>query len=338
MPDRPQAGGASNSTLTDSPLWIRRIASASAGATDSTVSFSHRPARSVPAPAACASRPPHRQGAQVIDRVGVTVQPAPAPPLSSFPRRPVRVLATLGDSTPVGLGDPVPGPAWRGFAVLLRTALGPGALVNPAREGARAGGVRREQLAVAVAAVPDVAVVVVGMNDTLRSDFDPVALAADYRAVVDALHDVGAYVVLARYHDHTRVFRLPGPLRRALRLRIAALNAVIDAVVAADPVRTGLLDLDLLPGGYEREAWSVDRLHPSERGHRLLADGMAALLVGAGFEVVEPVALECSGGRTITAAHRAAWLLVRGVPWAVRRGRDLGPVVVQGLATGLLRR
>jgi hypothetical protein len=33
----------------------------------------------------------------------------------------------------------------------------------------------------------------------------------------------------------------------------------------------------------------------------------------------------------VTAAHRAAWLLVKGVPWLVRRGRDLGPVIPQGL-------
>jgi hypothetical protein len=144
--------------------------------------------------------------------------------------------------------------------------------------------------------------------------------------------------VLARYHDHTRVFPLPAPLRSALRRRIAAVNAVIDLVAAVDPVRTSLLDLDALPGGYDRAAWSVDRLHPSERGHRLLAAGMAELLAGAGFAVPHPVSLDCADGRPVTAADRAAWLVLKGVPWAVRRGRDLGPVAAQGLVTGLLRR
>ncbi|HXV94407.1 MAG TPA: SGNH/GDSL hydrolase family protein, partial [Pseudonocardia sp.] len=64
--------------------------------------------------------------------------------------RTVRVLATLGDSTTVGLGDPLPGGGWRGFPALLRDALGEGTvLVNPSRSGARTACVRREQLPLA---------------------------------------------------------------------------------------------------------------------------------------------------------------------------------------------
>ncbi len=276
------------------------------------------------------------------DGVGVTVQPAPAPlltpPSRGVPPRPIRTLATLGDSTPAGFGDPLPGRGRRGFPVLLRAALGPGILVNPARSGSRVAGVRHEQLPVAVAAAPDAAVVFVGMNDTLRSDFDPIGLAGDYGEIVGGMHRAGAHVVLVRYHDHSRVFRLPAPLRRALRQRIAELNAVIDAVAADDPARTGVLDLDALPGGYERAAWSIDRLHPSERGHRLLAAGMADLLAAAGFAVAHPVGLDCAGGRPVTALERGAWLMLKGTPWALRRGRDLGPVVLQGLVAGLLHR
>lgn len=260
--------------------------------------------------------------------------PVPHPPLA---RRPVTTLATLGDSTPAGLGDPLPGGGWRGFPVLLRDALGAAELVNPARTGARMAGVRHEQLPVALAARPQVAVLFVGMNDTLRSDFDPAALHADCTATVGALRSVGAHVLLLRYHDHTRVFRLPAPLQRALRRRIDALNAVTDAVAAAHPGGVDVLDLDVLPGGYDRAAWAVDRLHPSERGHRMLAGGFAGLLDGAGFAVPAPVNMVCGGGREVTAAHRAAWLVVKGVPWLVRRSRDLGPVIVQGLVDELRR-
>jgi lysophospholipase L1-like esterase len=252
----------------------------------------------------------------------------PAPPV------PVRTLVTLGDSTAVGLGDPVPGGAWRGFPVLLATALG-AALVNPSFTGARAADVRRLQLPTALAANPQVAVIVVGMNDTLRSDFDPAGVQADLTATVTALRDAGAHVLLVRYHDHTRVFPLPAPLRRALQRRILALNAAIGAVADTAPERIGVLDLDLMPGGYDREVWAVDRLHPSELGHRMLADGFAALVAGAGFAVPHPVRLECGGGRRVTALHRAAWLVFRGVPWLVRRGRDLGPAIVVGLASEL---
>jgi lysophospholipase L1-like esterase len=267
------------------------------------------------------------------------VHPAPvAPSIPPGPSRPVRTLVTLGDSTCVGLGDPLPGGGWRGFPVLLRDALGAPELVNPSFTGARMGDVRRRQLQPALAAVPDVAVLFVGMNDTLRSDFDPDVLGADCAAVVTALRGVGAHVVLLRYHDHTRVFPLPAPLQRALQRRIVALNAATGAVAAQDPAGIDVLDLDLLPGGYDRDAWAVDRLHPSERGHRMLAAACADLLGAAGFAVPYPVSLDCAGGREVTALHRAAWLVLKGVPWLVRRGRDFGPVIFHSLVNELVRR
>lgn len=258
--------------------------------------------------------------------------PAPGPGPAAPPQpRPVRTLVTLGDSTAVGLGDPLPGGGWRGFPVLLAEALG-ATLVNPAVTGSRMADVRRDQLPAALAAAPDAAVIFVGMNDTLRSDYDPVRLQADLAATVAALRSAGAHVLLVRYHDHTRVFPLPAPLRRALRRRVVALNAATAAVVGAEEAGgVGLLDLDLLPGGYEPTAWAIDRLHPSELGHRMLAAGLAALLADAGFAVPRPVSLLCGGGREVTAMHRAAWLVFKGVPWLVRRGRDLGPVIVAGL-------
>ncbi|MEJ3654820.1 SGNH/GDSL hydrolase family protein [Actinomycetes bacterium KLBMP 9759] len=267
-----------------------------------------------------------------------TFAPSPTPDVRAAPApRQVRVLATMGDSTPAGLGDPVAG-GWRGFPVLLGEALGVASLVNTARTGARVADVRREQLATVLAARPDVAVIFVGMNDTLRSDFDPDAMQGDYLAMVSALRAAGAHVLMLRYHDHTKVFRLPAPLRRALVRRVLALNAVCDAVRASEPAGIGMLDLEALPGGYERDAWAVDRLHPSERGHRMLAAGFAELLERAGYAVPHPVSLECSGGREVTALHRAAWLLVKGVPWLVRRGGDLGPVMIQALVSELRRR
>jgi lysophospholipase L1-like esterase len=260
-------------------------------------------------------------------RARLRIAPPPEP-------RPVRTLVTLGDSTAAGLGDPLPGGGWRGFPVLLADALG-ARLVNPAVTGARMADVRRDQLPAALAAEPDVAVIFVGMNDTLRSDFDPAGMRADLAVTVAALQSGGAHVVLMRYHDHTRVFPLPTPLRRALWRRIEALNEATGAVVAGAGRAVGVLDLEALPGGYEPAAWAIDRLHPSELGHRMLAFGLAAQLAEAGYAVPRPVSLQCGGGREVTALHRAAWLVFRGVPWLVRRGRDLGPVIVQGLTSEL---
>lgn len=239
--------------------------------------------------------------------------------------RRVASLAVLGDSTAAGVGDPLPAGGWRGFGPLLAAALGaPGEVqyTNLSVIGARMADLRR-QLPDAVAARPDVVVILAGMNDTLRSDFDPVALRNDLDVTVTVLQASGAVVLTTRFHDHGRVFRLPGPLRRALHHRIRQLNDATDHVVA----RRGALclDLHLVPGACDLAAWSVDRLHPSELGYRMLASGFADLLSGAGIAVPHPVDLTCSGGRQVTAAYHVGWLVCRGVPWLVRRGRDLLP-------------
>jgi hypothetical protein len=193
--------------------------------------------------------------------------------------------------------------------------------LNLSSLGARMACVRHEQLPAAMDPAPDVAVVLVGMNDTLRSDFDTDQLSRDYSEVIGSLRACGTTVLTVRFHDHSKVFWMPGPLRRALRQRIAELNAVIDAAVARFGI--GCLDLDLMPGGYDRATWSVDRLHPSELGHRMLADRFGAMLEGQGFRVVFPVSLESQGGREITAVHRVLWLVFKGLPWLTSRGHDL---------------
>lgn len=240
--------------------------------------------------------------------------------------RRVAGLAVLGDSAAVGLGDPLPDGGWRGFGPLLAAALGAAGEIrytNLSFTGARMGGLRHRQLPGALAARPDAAVILAGMNDTLRSDFDPVALHDDLDITVSTLQTSGAVVVTTRFHQHGQVFRLPGPLRRALHHRVGQLNDAIEQVVT----RRGALclDLHLMPGVYNTTAWSVDRLHPSELGHRMLASSFAGLLAGAGIAVPHPVDLTCSGGRQLTTAHHVAWLVCRGVPWLARRGQDLVP-------------
>ncbi|WP_018681974.1 SGNH/GDSL hydrolase family protein [Actinokineospora enzanensis] len=240
-------------------------------------------------------------------------------------------LAVLGDSTTVGLGDPVPG-GWRGVGPLLGTALG-ARVHNVAGTGARLADVRRTQLPDALAARPEAALLIAGMNDTLRSDFDPVTMRADLTHIVNTLNDAGTVVLLARYHDHARVFRMPASLRRALRTRIDRLNQVIDAVVA--DTGAPCLDLDTLPGAYEVTTWSVDRLHPSELGHRLLARGFSELLAARGCVVPTPVSLECQGGLNAGPLAHFAWLVIKGIPWLWRRGRDLVPYAVSIMWRGM---
>jgi lysophospholipase L1-like esterase len=232
-------------------------------------------------------------------------------------------LAVLGDSVGVGIGDPALGGGWRGFGPLLAEALGGARLTNLAVSGSRIAGVLETQLPAALAARPDVAILLVGMNDTMRSDFDPAKLHADLDHVVGSLVAAGTTVITAKYHEHHRVFRLPGPIKRALASRIAALNEVLDAVSRRH--RVGVVDLGAVPGIYETAAWAVDRLHPSELGHRLLARAIADQLAAAGTTVHREVSLRCAGGRTPGRLARWAWLVCKGMPWLVRRGRDLVP-------------
>jgi lysophospholipase L1-like esterase len=243
----------------------------------------------------------------------------------------VRTVAVLGDSVGVGIGDPALDGGWRGFAPMLAEALGATRLANLSVSGSRVSGVRETQLPQAVAARPEVAVVVVGMNDTMRSDFDPARLDEDLDQVVSSLRAVGTMVITVRYHEHHRVFRLPGPLRRALASRIAALNEVLDVVAARHGVP--LVDLGAVPEIYQPAAWAIDRLHPSELGHRLLARALAGRIAEAGLRVAE-VSLDCVGGRATGRFAHWKWLVCKGVPWLCRRGRDLVPYALNALLRG----
>jgi lysophospholipase L1-like esterase len=257
-------------------------------------------------------------------RPSLTAVPPLEPPAE--PLRRARRLVVLGDSTAVGLGDPLPRRGgWRGVGPLVAAALGveAGGYLNPAFTGARMRCVLTEQVPAAVAHRPDVALLVAGMNDTLRPDFDAARIAADLTEVIHRLRDTGTTVVPVRFHDHSKVFRLPSSLKRALSARVAELNAAIDEVVAREGVPC--LDLDRLPGAYDLTVWSVDRLHPSELGHRLLADGFTGLLAEAGFAVPEPVSLTCGGGVEPSAAGHVGWLVLKGIPWLWRRGREFLP-------------
>ncbi len=229
-------------------------------------------------------------------------------------------MAILGDSIGVGVGDPLPGGGWRGYAPLLAEAFGT-RLVNLAFNGARVGCVRTRQLPEAVDARPDAAVVFVGMNDTMRSDFDPARMHEDLDHIVSTLTEAGTIVLAVRYHDPGRVFRIPGPLRRALVSRIATVNTILDTVSRTHGAQ--LIDLDRVPEIYQAGAWAVDRLHPSELGHRMLARLLAERLAAAGAMVHGEVSLACSGGRPIRRYEHYAWLVVKGIPWLFRRGGHL---------------
>lgn len=242
-------------------------------------------------------------------------------------------VAALGDSTTVGVGDPVVG-GWRGWSRHLVDALRTTYEVsycNVAVSGSTTVEVRRDQLADAVAHRPDLASLVVGGNDTMRSGWCPQRVRADLLHCADRLTAAGATLMTVRLHDHpATVPGLPGWVRRPLSARVAMVNDAYDEVHA----RYGGVRVDLAqsPEVLRRECWSVDRLHPSELGHRALARAFAQALAAAGYDVPLPPA-EASGGLPPTWRRDVAWVVTEAGPWFGRRARDLGPWAAQAAWT-----
>ncbi|WP_043269216.1 SGNH/GDSL hydrolase family protein [Streptomyces sp. CT34] len=238
---------------------------------------------------------------------------------------PPRFVA-LGDSLTEGLGDPVAGGGWRGWAALLADAVGerPGdlELVNLARSGALAGEVAERQLPEARALAPRLVSLVVGANDTLRAAFTIERVAAALDHAHGALSADGAVVLTACLPDPGRMLGLPGPLARPLARRMRAVNTVVHAVSA----RYGGVHLHLADHRWvaDRASWSVDRLHPSERGHRLLARGFHAALAERGLAAGPPPPLALDGPPP-TRTGSAVWMATRGTRWVVDRCTDLLP-------------
>lgn len=234
-------------------------------------------------------------------------------------------FAALGDSITLGLGDPLPGGAWRGWAALLSESLREPELHNLAVPGARSADVERDQLPRALELRPDVASVVMGINDTLRARFDPARIEQAAAHTVGSLRAAGAVVLTMRLPEPGQMLGLPGCLARPLARRMALVNAVMDGVAA----RFGTLHFDAAaePQTYDRRSWSVDRLHPSERGHRLIACCFYDKLAAAGHPV---------GGRpgaepSLPAPTRAAefaWMATKGTGWVLRRSTDLVPYLL----------
>jgi lysophospholipase L1-like esterase len=237
---------------------------------------------------------------------------------------PVR-FAALGDSVTVGLGDPLPQGGWRGWAPLLADAMAPAGgreLGNFARCGALIEDVARHQLPRALEQRPSHASVLVGVNDTLRGDFELTPIAARLEETVVALRRAGAMVLTANLPDPGRMLRLPEIVRRPLARRVHAINAVFDHLAAVHG--TVHLDLAAHPAVYDPRMWGADRIHPSERGHRLLAALFAARLAEHGVPLWSRPDPRPSNPAP-SAWAQAYWLATKGTGWMFRRSLDLLP-------------
>ena len=241
-------------------------------------------------------------------------------------------FVALGDSITLGIGDPIrlePAPgrskgarSWRGWAALLAETLPDPALHIVAGNGACMADLERDQLPAALQLRPDVASVVIGVNDTLRPNFDPDRIAAAAAHVVGALRAAGADVLTMRLPDPGRMLGLPEMLARPLARRAHQLNDVMDEVAQ----RFGTLHFDAAADAlvHDPQMWAVDRLHPSERGHRHIARRFHAMLADAGHPVGPPPGAEPMN-QPPSKAEQFAWMATKGTAWVVRRSTDLVP-------------
>jgi lysophospholipase L1-like esterase len=238
-------------------------------------------------------------------------------------------IVALGDSITLGIGDPVrkgdgqgKKRAWRGWAPLLADGLPDPDLHILGSPGARMQDVEKDQLPLALPLRPDVAGVLVGVNDTLRSSFDPAAIASAAAHTVGALRAAGAQVLTMRLPDPGRMLGLPASLARPLARRMHEVNAALDGVAE----RFGTLHYDAASDDmvYDSRMWAVDRLHPSERGHRLIACRYYDALAAAGVPVGPRPNPEPSNPPPTKLAE-IGWMATKGTAWVVKRSTDLVP-------------
>lgn len=221
------------------------------------------------------------------------------------------LFVSLGDSIASGEGVGLRVPPTQTWPRLVAAAAG-ARFVGLARGGTPMAGALREQLPLALRLRPDVAFLCVGLNDLLRSGGAPDQAQAHLRSLVNPLYAGGTTVVAARLHDPTNFVRFPAGMARVIARHVASVNATLDEL--GESGRVELVDLASLELA---GSWSVDRLHPSVFGHRVLA-AQAARVLG----LVEPI-VPIAAPAAPTYAQWWRWLMKDGSVWALRKLPEL---------------
>ncbi len=236
-------------------------------------------------------------------------------------------FVALGDSTTEGLDDPYPGGlSYRGWADRLAEQLAfgnPGfGYANLAIRGRKIGQIRAEQLQPALALEPDLSSVIGGLNDILRRNVDLGAVCADLEAIVAALTDQGARVLVMTYPDPTAMISVAAS---RIRSRVAAFNARLREIADLH----GAVVIDLEADGISHPSlWSPDRLHGSALGHQRITDVAAAALgiTGPAPDLAATLSDPDPAPLPTRLAADAAWAGRHLGPWVLRRlrGRSSG--------------
>lgn len=235
-----------------------------------------------------------------------------------------RRYVALGDSQTEGLNDGDDATRLRGwadrFAEALAATTSPGLhYANLAVRGCRARDVRHDQLDAALALQPDLASVVVGMNDLLRHDYDADATVRDVEETFAALRATGCRVVTMTFPDIGRML----PVMAWLRPREVDLNRrLVEAAVRHD---VAVLDLFPLAMCGDPALWSHDRIHGSAEGHARIAAGIGELLGLPGSDGSWSVSAPSSTGLFHAVRRDVWWAASFVVPFLTRQLLGRGP-------------
>jgi hypothetical protein len=145
-------------------------------------------------------------------------------------------------------------------------------------------------------------------------------LAPDRLEVSDRTTLRWTVLLTACLPDPGAVLRLPRALAAPLARRRQGVNEVVHALTG----RYGALHLHAADTAWTADpaTWSVDRLHPGERGHRAPARAFHALLADARLAGGAPPGAEPQSPPPARGAG-LWWMATRGTAWVARRSVDL---------------
>jgi len=238
--------------------------------------------------------------------------------------RPHPTFVVLGDSAAYGTGDEIKTGQFRGWAGFLADAFQEGCdYFNYSRPGAKSSEVLATQLPKALRQNPDICAVIVGGNDLLRNNFDPVLLYNNLRSCCQQLLAMGSEIIMVELHDPNQLLKLPKLMRQVLGRRVNAVNAVYRKVALEFEIVT--VKTRAINNVHDRKNWHIDRMHPGPQGHFMLARDIANQLRKRGWAISLPYQL------TLTYRSRSekiTWLLRNGTPWFFKRSFDLLPAAM----------
>jgi lysophospholipase L1-like esterase len=235
-----------------------------------------------------------------------------------------RSYLAIGDSFTEGLNDVWPDGSYRGFADRVAETLAactPGfRYANLAVRGRMLSHIVDEQVTVAERLGAELVTVCAGGNDILRPGRNLEALAELYATAVGRLVTTGADVVVLTGFDPRGI-----PLLGWLHGVIRAFNEMLRGIASEHGcLVVDLWSMDVLR---DRRAWSSDRLHPTDEGHRRVALHILEVL---GVPVVEdwrkPWPPAVRRGWSHNRREDLRWTREHLAPWLrdVLRGRTQG--------------